>query len=199
VTGPGYQARWVFFPFLSTTGQANFAYRSDRLEEPRVVALRAGIKPGQPKRRWAMRNTISSYVRAGRLVLALAFMLGLAPRVLAGPPENETITDLVFFDPNGGTTTTWSSSGEFADSGAVTAYPVFEFHGNAHLVHAVHTNDFGTFTISAVADLATHEGHWVITEGTGVYAGIHGSGSLTVTFVDENTVRVEHTGRVLFK
>lgn len=141
-----------------------------------------------------MRN----HIRAGSLAVALTLSLGLAANVLADPPVNEVIADLVQFDADGGKTATWSSSGDFTDSGVVTSYPIFKFDGNSHLVHAVHTSEFGTFTIAAEINLRTHEGRWTITRGTGAYAGMHGFGTASVHFIDENTVLVVHEGVVMF-
>ena len=126
--------------------------------------------------------------------------------------EGETLV-IVTVKPFGPVPGTFSTSGAFVETGTllterriVSAIPS-PFGVISHLTLLLVGAD-GTFTIRAqilesVADdenIFAQSGTWVIVEGTGAYAGLHGNGSIEGTADHPNDLITRiYTGEVFFK
>ncbi len=134
-------------------------------------------------------NTKTAIVLTGLLVV---FTLGLVPeKASAGPPRPVTIAlngIVTSLSPEGGT-----SVGDFVATGALTAAgkvtTVFRMDADTMHCHTLLTDAQGTITIRMECKVVmTSEttgggpGHWVITDGTGAYQNLHGTGTLTMDF-----------------
>ena len=144
------------------------------------------------------------------LVVCLALLaLPVASAAAASAPTPVTIQTQKPFGPAPGTfsaTGAISDSGSFANVGrVVSAIPAPTFVIN-HLAQRFE-GALGSFTLRAqiketvTADplVLTGDGTWVVVDGTGAYATMHGTGTVTGT-ADEQTgvITRVYTGGVLF-
>src|SRR5262249_43788546 len=144
------------------------------------------------------------------IVLALtAALASLALPTRAAPSQQEAIT-IVTEKPRGPVVGTFATSGAFADSGLLvteriqfSAIPA-PFGVITHIVQRFE-GDLGTFTIQAqIIDTLTDDpnisldqGTWVIVDGTGAYATLHGTGDVIGTVDDAaNLITRVFTGTV---
>ena len=149
-------------------------------------------------------NTLSfsSIRRLGGAMFAM-FILALAGAAKASEPLHILIKDVVTFDANDNPIgVVWSSSGAFTSSGTVTLQRQLEYHGGPVAVEhviATHMDAQGSFAVEAEHVLGLgHPGYWVIRDGTGIYAGLHGSGTLTIHSIDAHNLLVVQEGEVHF-
>ena len=149
-------------------------------------------------------------VRRVLIVVCLALMaLPVASPAAASAPTPVTIQTQKPFGPAPGTfsaTGAISDSGSFANGGRiVSAIPAPTFVIN-HLVQRFE-GALGSFTLRAQIKetvtanplVLTGDGTWVVVDGTGAYATMHGTGTITGT-ADEQTgvITRVYTGGVLF-
>lgn len=144
------------------------------------------------------------------LILGLSVLvLTLVPAAQASPPESVTIAASKPLGPVPGT---FATSGAISDVGTfitirrvVSAVPAPTFLVS-HLT-LLFEGTFGTFTVEAqitetvTADPAIliNEGRWVIVDGTGAYATLHGGGEVIGTVNDTlNLITRTFTGVVHF-
>jgi hypothetical protein len=121
------------------------------------------------------------------VALAAAIVTLTSPVAQATPPQAVTIS--VNRGPAGDL---WSSSGAFTDSGTLADRPTPPGLTRPGTYHVVRTWTGSDGTWNAHADvkiIATHQpgvfdviGSWAVTAGTGVYATLHGTGSLDEVF-----------------
>src|SRR5215831_3636753 len=131
------------------------------------------------------------------LVLALtAALVSPALPTRAAPSQQEAIT-IVTEKPRGPVVGTFATSGAFADSGLLVTESV-QFSAISApfgvITHVVQRFEgaLGTFTLHAQIidtltddpNLSLDQGTWVIVDGTGAYATLHGTGDVTGTVDD---------------
>ena len=161
-----------------------------------------------------MKTLLTSARRNGvHLVLILTVaMVSLALRTGAAPSEAAAIT-ITTEKPRGPVLGTFATSGAFADSGIlvtesrlVSAIPS-PFGVVSHIVVKC-VGELGTFTIrtqiietqTADPNLSLNQGVWVIVDGTGAYATLHGTGDVAGTVDDAaNLITRIYTGKVFLK
>lgn len=148
--------------------------------------------------------------RVATLLVALAAALVLAGS--AGASQREILT-IHTTKPLGPVPGQFVTSGAFADDGVfvterriVSAVPS-PFGVVTHLVLRFEGQD-GTFTVrvqlietvTSDPNVFANEGTWVIVDGTGVYATLHGTGEVEGTVDDvANLITRDYTGLVHFK
>jgi hypothetical protein len=135
-------------------------------------------------------------------LVVLLWSLGVVPIAGATPPQALSITAT---KPTGQFPGTWSASGVIADAGT---FHTLDIHFSAagapdfQITHVTFEFDSprGTFsleaqikeTLTADPNILTDEGNWVIRDGTGAYAGLHGQGGIVGT-VNEHINVIDRT------
>ena len=129
------------------------------------------------------------------LAAALSAVLAVAGPVAAGSPQQVTIVSHVTFNPDGPNYGDFTTSGEATDSGLIcesgtfvdTAIRFSGFQSDRGMVQLLVVKEFtcdddsGTFVvklqIQANFDTGIESFSWVVLDGTGAYASLHGAGS----------------------
>jgi hypothetical protein len=119
-------------------------------------------------------------------VLGAVFLATVAMPALATTPEPLTITV-----DRGAAGDFWSASGTFTDSGTLADNPQRPptRSGTYHVVRT-YSGAAGTFAVRADVKIVPTStpgvfavtGYWTIISGTGAYADLHGTGTLSETF-----------------
>ena len=127
-----------------------------------------------------------------------------AKEPVAAQAKHESVTITVLAER--GADGTFVASGAFSAGGTVSTAPRFSAGGAPDflIIHATEVftdaSGAGTFTLkrqvkvrpSDTPGVLTGTGTWVVIGGTGVYAGLHGQGTLILT-LDETSVSAQFT------
>jgi hypothetical protein len=119
------------------------------------------------------------------LLLAVAIATVMASVAPAMPPQAVTINV-----DRGSAGDFWSSSGVFTDSGTLADAPQKLTRTGTYHVFRTYSGSDGTFVARADVKIVTTAspgvfavtGYWTIISGSGVYASLHGTGTLSETF-----------------
>jgi hypothetical protein len=124
--------------------------------------------------------------RAVLLLSVAAVVLALAPAVgSASAPEPLTLST-----DRGAAGDFWSASGAFSDSGTLADTPQkFTRTGTYHVLRT-YTSSAGSFNTRADVKIVPTStegvfsvtGYWTVIGGTGAYADLHGTGTVSETF-----------------
>ena len=143
-----------------------------------------------------------------KMALLIAGASALATLFLVVAPAGATVPQAVTISVNrSGAGDLWSATGAFTDSGTLVDSPQkFTRTGTYHVLRT-YSGSNGTFVARADVKIVPTAspgvfavtGYWTIISGTGAYASLHGTGTLSETF-DANAGTVVGTweGSVLF-